>query len=200
MVMEGEATSGGKPMFEIEMKAHLDDPARIREKLERIATFTGKARKRDHYYAPLGIALEEIDWVRDVPFRLREVGNRAIVTCKRRRRRAGLEINEEIEFAVDDPAAFDRFAHAIGFFPCITKEKITERFRKDDLTLELNEVKGLGWFLEVEYLSETPSDAERIRIRIRELFATLGIPPEAIEPRYYVEMLREAASPPPGRA
>ncbi|RME04755.1 MAG: class IV adenylate cyclase [Deltaproteobacteria bacterium] len=187
-------------MFEIEMKAHLDDPAEIREKLERIAAFTGKARKRDHYYAPLGYTLDRIDWANDVPFRLRETGNHAFVTFKRKRRRAGLEINEEIEFEVSDPAAFDRFAHAIGFFPCITKEKISERFRRDDFTIELNEVKGLGWFLEIEYLSESPNDPERIRARIHEIFAMLGIPPEAIEPRYYVEMLREAGSPPPGRA
>ena len=177
-------------MFEIEMKAHLRDREGVRKRLEALATFVGKGRKRDRYYAPAALSVEGIDWERNVSFRLRETEDRQIVTCKRKRREGGLEINDELEFTIDDPGAFDRFARCLGFLPLLTKEKHSETYRKGAFTIELNEVKGLVWFIEIECLCDDAGAAERIRGEILDLFKHLGIAGEDIEPRYYVEMLR----------
>ncbi len=59
------------------------------------------------------------------------------------------------------------------------------------MTVGLWEVPPLGWFIEVEILSETDDEktVEAAKDQIVSFLNELGIPSEAHEPRYYMEML-----------
>lgn len=178
-------------MKEIEMKAHIPGVEPIRKKLETMATWVKEEEKYDRYFAKTDIPLKEIDFFNDPLFRLRKKGNQYVVTYKRKKIEKGLEINDEIEFGIDDAVAFENFAAYLGFSPVMTKEKKSIVFRLDELSIELNDVAHLGAFIEVEHLSQTSDHAETIRQKIKDLFQKLDIPPEAIESRLYLDLLRE---------
>jgi predicted adenylyl cyclase CyaB len=60
--------------------------------------------------------------------------------------------------------------------------------------VELNRIEGLGEFVEIEALLPAGADAEslaRARARVREVLAQLGIEASRIEPRPYMDLLRE---------
>lgn len=117
-----------------------------------------------------------------------------MVTVKAKEVRDGGEVNREVEFRVDDPASFSEFATLIGFREDYRKIKQGHRFTQDGALLELCEVQGLGWFLEVEIVLQE-DDARMIQAaqsRVRELILSFGVREKDIEPRFYSELLKEA--------
>lgn len=183
--------------IEVEIKAHVDDPERLRRILvERFGQGEGYL-KEDVYFAlaagagglPAGAAAA------DAPreFRLRRENGLAFVTFKRKSLEAGVEANEETEFTVDDPAAFESFAGFLGAKVFSRKRKEGLRFRSGDLTIELSDVARLGWFIEIEMLveAERTDRIEKARKDVRAVLASLEIGEDRIEPRYYTDMLAE---------
>jgi adenylate cyclase class 2 len=81
----------------------------------------------------------------------------------------------------------------MGFRPDDSKRKQGRAFSQEGITAELSEVPGLGWFIELEILAdnsreETVTEAKK---RLHCFLSGLGIEKEAIESRYYTEMLRD---------
>lgn len=108
----------------------------------------------------------------------------------------GVEYNREEEFAVasyrDTCAALQLF----GFRVDIEKRKRGYAYRHGDLLIEVVRIDGLtGCFVEIERLaSDSVGGEERAAIRAQ-LLRTLGalaIDERAIEPRRYIDLLREA--------
>lgn len=188
---------------EVELKARVADPAATGAK---IASFAARERsfdKADLYYrappAPpspavpgmSGVAAEE---ERGRAFRLRRDGGKAYVTFKAKTREAGVEVNREREFEVSDPAAFEELCARIGCTVALRKGKRGDAYRAGDFLLELCEVAGLGWFLEIETILPASSGAADIARAKQGLHATLarsGLLEADIEERYYTEMLAE---------
>jgi predicted adenylyl cyclase CyaB len=134
-------------------------------------------------------------------------GERSVVTFKTKRSEGGIEINRESEFEVSDQAAFTEFAQRLGCEPFYNKHKRGSRYRVDPCergggvpscegaaTIELVEVEGLGDFIEIEILlaEEEPAAVALAQGEIRSFLARAGVPAEAIEPRFYSELLMEA--------
>jgi predicted adenylyl cyclase CyaB len=72
-------------------------------------------------------------------------------------------------------------------------DKRREVFRLGASRIHLDEVRGLGSFLEIEVVlrpGDTPAEGERIA---RDLLATLGIPDEALVAQAYVDLVEAAA-------
>jgi adenylate cyclase class 2 len=181
-------------VIEIEIKAWLDDLFAARCALEALgATRVGEALERDLYYGPENKAPREIDLARDPVFRLRNSGEKWLVTAKRREIEEGVERNDEVEFAVSDAAAFREFAQRLGFRPFAVKRKKSEKFALGRASIGLNEVDPLGNFIEVEILLEdgAPEEEQALaKAEVRGVLANIGIPEEKIEPRLYIDMIR----------
>jgi predicted adenylyl cyclase CyaB len=58
--------------------------------------------------------------------------------------------------------------------------------------VELNEVEHLGHFVEIEILVESEAEILAARTEIVRTLHQLGLPGEAIESRYYIDMLQQA--------
>jgi len=104
-----------------------------------------------------------------------------------------MEINDELEFSVSSAPVFEDFLHSLGFTPWIRKHKEGKAWRWNNITIELSQVKHLGWFVELEILADT-NETEQIEQARRDLYACLhkiGIPESNIEARYYTELLLE---------
>jgi adenylate cyclase class 2 len=181
-------------MLEIEIKAWLTDYEATRRAVEAAgAELKGESVKRDLYYGPENKGARDLDFAKDPVFRLRGEGGSWRVTAKRRSVEDGVETNDEIEFGVDDTAAFREFAQRIGFRPFIVKRKACRRYALGRVTVELNRIDPLGDFIELEILLDDGAGADEraeAEAELRAALARFGVPEEKIEARLYIDMLR----------
>jgi predicted adenylyl cyclase CyaB len=186
--------------IEIELKARMDDPGVVREKLDGLALYNGEFLKEDTYWKQENpVKGPETLPLSGVRIR-RESGRDAVgeayriitVTCKSKETRGGIEVNHEREFSVSDAEAFEELLGQLGLKPAIGKRKSGFSWNYNGITAELAEVAGLGWFTELEILAgvDEPETVEIARRRLLELLSKLGIGEDRIERRYYTEMLQ----------
>ncbi|MEW5818095.1 MAG: class IV adenylate cyclase, partial [Spirochaetota bacterium] len=136
---------------EVELKAWVDDKARVENWLNENCTFIRSYEKDDIYFAP------EDDVIKRLSFRLRREGKDSIVTIKEKAIVAGLEENIETEFSVSDGDAFVGFVTALGFKSYVRKRKRGKEYLSGGLRIELSDVECLGTFIEVEKLLDSSS-------------------------------------------
>ncbi len=126
--------------------------------------------------------------------RVRRQDGKTIVTYKKKEIRNKIEVNEEKEFEVSDAFLFEELLQRLGLEVSLRKHKIGKVWEWDGMTIELSLVETLGWFIELEILADT-NDSETVNSARHKLLACLdrlGIPEEAIESRYYTEMLQNS--------
>jgi adenylate cyclase class 2 len=199
--------------IEIELKAHVKDSEALKRLLFEKAEYLCAFEKEDIYYFPLN-PLSISNFPRSGT-RLRgesktfpdgTVMKAIYVTYKTKEVRDGIEVNDEKEFEVHSAqcspiVVFDEFLKMVGLNPGFSKHKRGWAFSKDEINAELSEVEKLGWFLEIEIVlddveSNTTIDAaiiEEKKKMLMDFLSDLGIEKDAIESRYYSEMLKELA-------
>ncbi|MDR3325173.1 MAG: class IV adenylate cyclase [Spirochaetaceae bacterium] len=193
---------------EIELKAWVDDCQELSATLSRIAAFEFEYVKEDEYWFPV----EGGSW--DGPrsgLRVRKEKtidadgaetDCALATYKTKEIRDQIEVNDEHEFALAAPegssmeaalAAFEEFLGRLRLGRSFTKKKQGVSYKSGDITVELSLVEHLGWFLELEILSDDddPCTIEAARESLLAFLDKAGIAREKIEPKYYSELLRE---------
>lgn len=181
--------------IEVEVKARLDDPAPVEERLLSMAVLLDRIDHRDTYFT-----YAHLPGYTSQRFRLRRSKGRARVTIKQDLASEGVEASLESDFEVDDPEAFERFALLFGFRVLVQKRKQGRRYLVEDAAcppgleravVELVEVEGLGKFIEIEIMVEQPSQVSAARQRISRIMAALGVSASQVEPRPYTAMLHE---------
>lgn len=126
-------------------------------------------------------------------FRIREVNNSAVVTYKGPRLQGTVKIRQEIELPLADGTRDGWFdiLHALGFKPTAQVRKTRDGFEliwlKRKLTIALDEVEGLGLFVEIETIVETISEVEAVQTAIHSLAEKLGL--TNVERRSYLRQL-----------
>ncbi len=174
-------------MVEIELKAWVTDPDGLRAQLSQRWGSGGPYDKQDTYYrAPPAAGAFE--------FRIRRTGEEAVCTRKEKHIEDGLEINREFEFAVRDAEALTDLVLRLGCTEFARKRKHGQRFAVDGLTVELSDVTGLGWFVEIEALVSDETERPTVEARIRGLLADLGISERLIEPAPYTTMIADPST------
>lgn len=175
-------------VWEIELKARVPQPEEVAKKLQQLGQPGGEFDRRDIYYSS----------TRDGPtlFRLRQEGERAVVTHKIKTVEAGIEHSQETEFSVSDPEAFHRFALSLGYVVTVEKRKRGRWWRlAEDFKAELSEVPPLGFWLELEILLSPEAPAQRrqeAQGRLEETLQLLGLYRASVEGRPYTDLLRQA--------
>ncbi len=182
--------------LEVETKVKIDDDKvrELRERIKKIAVFVKKGKKEDDYFA---IRRKIKSCYPKKAFRIRAMKDEFEVNFKKwlvKYWTHDIVVKQEFEFklkgkeAVEDLLALFR---DLGFREWVKKTKYNETYayKKDKrLSIEINNVKNLGYFLEMEYLSQ-PAEIERARKRIREVLKILKINPEQIDNTGYTKML-----------
>jgi adenylate cyclase class 2 len=198
---------------EIELKARIDEPEAMKKRLEERGTGEGAYEKEDVYwfFAEKSDNKEPGGGKSPAPglpppgLRVRretktpgEGGNstHTLVTYKIRDLQEGVEINDEREFEVSDAGVFEELLRRLGLAPGIRKHKRGRAWLcgtgTGTVRAELSEVRGLGWYLELEVLA-APGDEQALaeaRAGLFSLLEALGVPREQIETRPYTEMLK----------
>jgi adenylate cyclase class 2 len=197
---------------EIELKAWVDDSAELSATLSMIAQFEFEYVKEDDYWFPSdkfpadaanplpksGVRIRKEKTV-DVD---ENEHNFVLVTYKTKEIRDGIEINNENEFtlaaAPDAPieTAIINFEDLLGKLYLqrgYSKKKQGFSYTYNNITVELSLVDRLGWFLELEIITET-DDAETLtaaRNALLNFLSQTGIGEDKIETKYYSELLKE---------
>lgn len=152
-------------MYEVELKVRAPHDA-VRDRLaERDATPVGTVEQVDTYYDHPVRAFGETDEAlrvrREVPV---DDGGNAVsgdpaseLTYKGPLVEAESKTRRELETAVADGETTREMLGELGFEPAATVEKRREHFELDGYTVTLDEVAGLGEFVEVE--TEAEGDA-----------------------------------------
>jgi len=193
---------------EIELKAHVKDYKALKALLSKKADYSGAFEKDDTLWFPGDtryLAGESL--LHPYGLRIRRekrsfpdgsAESKCFATHKIKEVRDGIEINDEREFEVNPGSAFEDFLRRMGLKPGLSKRKRGWAFSLNEINAELVEVEGLGWFVELEIVTENnlaEGKSEKIvaeaREKLLEFLDGLGINRDAIESRFYSEMLRK---------
>ena len=171
---------------EIEMKAWVNDPKRLKVELDNRCTFLREFFKDDSYFKGPAVGPAP-----GQEFRLRRDDGPGVCTFKDRVIKDGVEINAEGEFTVSDPEMFLRLMARLGAEPFVAKKKRGRAYAHDGLTIELHEVEDLGNFIEVECVLESPTEEEAAATqeKIRGFLLSVGVGAEQVEATPYTRLL-----------
>jgi len=170
--------------FEVESKSRITNYLILKSKIKQLGVFVKKTVKNDDYYAlfpnnkvsnyPLKafrVRYDKSDGSYTINFKklLKKVSSKEVV------------VKEEYEFIISDKHGLNNFFSLIkdlGFSKWITKTKTSEvyehrKFR--GVHLELNRVKGLGDFLEVELLVNKKSEILGAKRKVLSVLKELGV-------------------------
>ena len=172
-------------MYEIEAKVRLkrSDVKRLKGELPKIATKKGNVIKKDFYF----FAHPKKEFF----LRIREKNGKPFLNMKSKKVGQGIEMNQEIKLPLTSSSKFHNLLKKIGIPLTAKKEKIGEIFKKGDMQIELNFVKGLGYFLEIETIVKSKSEIPKAKKALRDLFKKLGFKPNDFEKKYYLELLSQ---------
>jgi len=184
--------------FEVEIKARIKSPSEIERRVRRIAEHAESYTCHDTYFT-----FADTTGYQDQRFRLRRKKDQSVVTAKERKKLAGVEANLEHEFTVDDPDVFKEFARVFGFRVLIKKTKEVRKFRYTSpdmkslpgtVSIELNNVKGLGHFIEIEALVKKAGEMKKAQAIILSILDRLEITRDQIELIPYTRLLYDKKS------
>lgn len=181
--------------LEVEMKFPVADFADLRRRLRRRGARLAGARSRheeDHYFN----APDRDFALTDEALRLRRVGSANRVTYKGPKRDAQTKTRTEIEVGLEggDEAAEDycQLLRSLGYrdVAIVRKKRTIFRLKQGGFPVEicLDEVKGVGRFVEVEILAPE-SKLDAARNVVLGLAEELGL--SGSERRSYLELLLE---------
>lgn len=175
--------------YEVESKIRIKSPDEMRIKLNRIARFLYKKKRADKYF--------ELD--KGYPkkaFRIRAEENNFVVNFKKWIKELWdkeVVVKEEFEISLtkEELDTLMELFKDLGFKEWLLKDKECEvyEYNKDKkLHIELNKVRKLGYFLEIEYLCDK-SKIEKARKIIKEVLKGLGINKKDIDNTGYTKLL-----------
>jgi len=175
--------------IEVESKIYIRDVKELRAKIKKIATFIGTKKKIDRYFKI----------VRGYPnkaFRIRAEKGNYLVNFKKWRKEFWdryVVAKEEFEFAIDKHQLYNflEMFKDMGVQEWVSKDKISENYaykKNKKLTLEINNVSKLGYFLEIEYLCQDKY-VNKAKKLIKHVIDELGIDKKDIDNTGYTKML-----------
>jgi adenylyl cyclase CyaB, putative len=137
-------------MLEIELKMKVKDLSLIRERLLlHHATLLNKKHERDVYYN----APHRDFGMTDEALRIRFAGECAVMTYKGPKiKKYSMKAREELNTGVESGETCEGILQSLGFFRVAEVNKLRENFRYRGATISLDEVEGLGSYIEIEVM------------------------------------------------
>jgi predicted adenylyl cyclase CyaB len=183
--------------LEVETKIKLKDSEvpEFRKNIKKIGIFEKKCEKIDNYFA---IQRKSKKYPKKA-FRIRSLGDKYQINFKRPLKKfwtKEIVVKHEFEFYLKGKSERDSLIELfqdLGFTKWIEKIKFNETYlwKKDKrVSIEINKVKNLGYFIEIEYLVQE-NEIEKAKSSIKKVLKELNIRPEQINNKGYTKMLWE---------
>ncbi|MDG6220977.1 MAG: class IV adenylate cyclase [Candidatus Thermoplasmatota archaeon] len=175
-------------MKEVEVKVNLEDVEETEKKLLSLgATFSGEVVQHDTYFRHPAKDFSVTDEALRIRTIVHNQGESYRITYKGPKLDDSTKTREEVETEIADPEKMRNILHHLGFQEVNVVSKRRRKYRLRDLTIDLDEVDGLGPFMEVEAMCG--KGWEKTRDDILEFLRTLGF--TKTERRSYLELLLE---------
>ena len=149
-------------MYEVEVKAKLKDRKAVMKKLEDFGCkFSEELHQVDHIFLPKGTPFPS-------PFstpvlRVRKSNDKYFFTLKISQ--SGRQDSLERELEIMDGERMMEIINLIGYEEFIPVDKKRTKTKYKDMVIELDEVKELGEFIEVEKIVTHPDPEDRKKIQ-----------------------------------
>ncbi|WP_298668105.1 class IV adenylate cyclase [uncultured Methanofollis sp.] len=173
-------------MFEVETKIRVPDLPEIRSRLIRVGARSSIVSDQQDVYYNHPVR----DFGRtDEALRVRYEGDRCTLTYKGPKLATkGTKTREEFNLAVESGENLEEILTRLGFVRSAEVRKHREEFAIGTASVALDEVDGLGSFVEIEVMAhDADEEAEK---EIEQIKGELGIEGPHI-PQSYLELLRE---------
>ena len=173
-------------MFEVEIKAHIEDLNSIKKKIEKLgAKFRSDLKQSDVYFQhPIRNFAQT-----DEALRIRISDKNSYLTYKGAKVDSSTKTREELELAIPEPDKLNTILKKIGFSPVMTVKKTRKKYILDEIKISIDMVEGLGNFIELELEISEKEHIQSARERLFSLLKRLNIPNEKLERRSYLELL-----------
>ncbi len=170
--------------LEVETKVPLKsgEVANLRKRILKIAKFKKKNNKSDDYFAIPVRMKGDIKRYPKKAFRIRDDKKELVVNFKKWLKSywtKEIVVKEEFEFSIA-PEKKDRFLALmddLGFRQWLKKFKISESYiykKNPKVNIEINKVRHLGYFMEIEYIAFR-SELKRAIRTVRSIVEELGL-------------------------
>lgn len=176
-------------MIEIEIKAKIDDKNDALNKIKSLgATYSHSEEQEDIYFNAPDKDYRESDEA--LRIRLIPIDNKVkkILTYKGPKIDSQSKTRKEIEVEVSDLDKMTDILIELGFKPSAIVSKVRRIFYYDEYTITLDKLEKIGYYMEIECVSDSQEDIEETRDNIMELFKKMNIT-SGFERRSYLELL-----------
>ncbi|MEM1722215.1 MAG: class IV adenylate cyclase [Candidatus Jordarchaeales archaeon] len=177
-------------MIEVEIKYRVPKDS-VEQILSRVTSmggvFVGEEIQEDIYFQhpSRNFALT------DEALRVRRVGNKTEITYKGPRIDPKSKTREEVKVEVDNFSKTILLFEKLGFLRVAKIVKNRKTYALNEILLHLDDVDGIGFFVEIETIVESESEVETKRNELLLKAEKLGIPVEGFELRSYLEIALE---------
>ena len=173
-------------MIEVETKLKIDDIGHIEERVkELIGMYKGEKTEIDLYFDHPDMQI--LSGGRAL--RVRDTGGKYRLTYKGPKKDDETTSREEIEIGIESAREMIELLDELGFYEICEVKKIRKTYLLKDLIITLDNVGGLGEFIEVEGKASNDREFEEKKDEIFKLLKKLGLSTGAISQRSYLEML-----------
>lgn len=174
-------------MIEVEAKYRSPGNEKVEKALARVgARKVSEGPMEDVYFAHPSRDFGKTDEA----LRLRKVGGDSELTYKGPRMTSvSAKAREEITLRTRDALEAQRIVERLGFKEHLVIRKNRTSYVLDKLRVDVDDVEGLGEYIELEVLTESP---ERSRELMETARSELGL--EQLEPRTYLEIMLDKLS------
>jgi len=178
-------------MIEIELKGYADD--KVFERVRRSFTFMRKEVHEDIYFNHPCRDFSETDEALRIRIKRFNGHFEAFLTYKGPKIDNLSKSRKEIEVSIEDVDTYLELLSLLGFREVLTVKKTREKYYVEKgVTVTLDEVEGLGKFVEIEKLAKDEKEVQREVPRLMDILKSLGI--EKFERKSYLELLMERLS------
>ena len=179
-------------MIEVEVKAKIKDFKSLKRELKKIKALKMKEEHQEDIYFNSPIK----DFAKtDEALRIRKISIEhdvyTVITYKGPKIDNNSKTREEIEISIDDPYKISKLLENLGFKKSHIVIKNREIYELNEYTISLDDVEGLGPYMEIEIGLKDGNDFQPTLDKIYELYAKLGIV-DGFERMSYLELLEKS--------
>ncbi len=173
-------------LFEVEIKAHLDDLTRIQSGLIQLGALYKKTFQQTDIYLqhPIRNFAQT-----DEALRIRYSEDKNYITYKGPKIDQTSKTREEIEIEFHEPDKLLKLLRKIGFTIVREVSKFRQIYALDEITICLDTINGLGNFIELEIDVSNENEIIIAKNQLLLILDKLQIPSNKLERRSYLELL-----------
>lgn len=187
-MVSNPSSRGEFRLIEVEAKIPVSEHEKqhILEKLRKISSTEKAYEEEDLFFT----SINDPSFGNDKTLKLRRSNGKTKLIFKSKRASNGFKENLEIEVEVkgNDLGNLIQLLNLLGFRESLAVRKKRLSFCFDHYTINVDDVEGLGSFIEIEILTDE-GEVQRARNEILKILSNLGISEKEIIIKGYVEMM-----------